>query len=310
VRELLQIGEVAKLIGVSPKTIRYYHEIGLLAEPKRSEGGYRLYTAQHLLRLQRIRRLRSLGLPLERIKEILGEPDHEHEQMLRNALQSLVEELTAQILELEERREMLKKLLAKETIDQAQPLDEKPPTLYVDLVREQLGAYLSNISEESWEWSEKIDAMLGAFHWPEGYRETVRNAVQHIAAQPEQYKQLFALEERFAALANEPENSPEVERLAEDYARCSELGLLQGLFSTNNPLGSRRLENAMIDLAGTMVSAAQRRFFEELSRKLASTKTDDVRSSDGSSGGKANRIQGEPGGGKPRHYISEYSGDG
>jgi DNA-binding transcriptional MerR regulator len=270
-RELLQIGEVAKLIGVSPKTIRYYHEIGLLAEPKRTEGGYRLYTVQVLLRLQRIRRLRSLGLPLERIKEILGEPDHEHEQVLRNALQSLVEELTAQILELEERRELLKKLLAKEIIDQAQPLDEKPPTLYVDLVREQLGTYLSNISEESWEWSEKIDAMLGAFHWPEGYRETIRDAVQHIAAQPEQYKQLFALEERFAALANEPEDSPEAERLAEDYARCSELGLLQGLFSTNNPLGNRPLENAMLDLTTTMVSPAQRRFFEELTRKLGSS---------------------------------------
>jgi DNA-binding transcriptional MerR regulator len=281
VRELLQIGEVAKLIGVSPKTIRYYHEVGLLAEPKRTEGGYRLYTAQDLLRLQRIRRLRSLGLPLERIKEILGEPDHEHEQMLRNALQSLVEELTAQILELEERREMLKKLLAKETIDQAQPLDEKPPSLYLGQVREQLGAYLSNISEEYWMWSEKIDAMLGAFHWPESYREMVKGTVQHIAAQPEQYKQLFALEERFAALANEPEDSPEVERLVEDYARCSELGLLQGLFVENNPLGNRPLENAMIDLAETMVSPAQRRFFEELSRKLGSSgKNNDVRASD------------------------------
>lgn len=269
-RELLQIGEVAKLIGVSPKTIRYYHEIGLLAEPKRTEGGYRLYTAQDLLRLQRIRRLRSLGLPLDRIKEILGEPDHEHEQMLRNALQSLVEELTAQILELEERREMLKKLLAKETIDQAQPLDEKP-SLYIALVREQLGAYLSNISEESWEWSEKIDAMLGAFHWPEGYRETIRDAVQYIATQPEQFKQLFALEERFAALANEPEDSPEVERLAEDYARSGELRQLQATFSTMASLGSRQLGNAMIDLTETMVSPAQRRFFEELSRKLGSS---------------------------------------
>ncbi len=270
-RELLQIGEVAKLIGISSKTIRYYHEVGLLAEPKRTEGGYRLYTAQDLLRLQRIRRLRSLGLPLERIKKILGEPDHEHEQMLRNALQSLVEELTTQILELEERREMLKKLLAKEAIEQAQLLDEKPPTLYLGLVREQLGAYLLNISEESWEWIEKIDAMLGAFHWPESYRERIRDVVQYIAAQPEQYKQVFALEERYAALANEPEDSPEVERLAEDYARCSELGLLQGLFSTNNPLGNRALENAMIDLAETMVSPAQRRFLEELSRKLGSS---------------------------------------
>ena len=173
-RQLLQIGEVAKLIGVSPKTIRYYHEIGPLAEPKRTESGYRLYTAQDLLRLQRIRRLRSLGLPLERIKEILGEPDREHEQVLRNALQSLVGELTAQILELEERREMLEKLLAKDALDQSQPPGEAPPTLlYLDLVKDQLGAYLTNISEESWKWTERIDAMLGAFHWPESYLQVL-----------------------------------------------------------------------------------------------------------------------------------------
>ena len=93
-REQLHIGEVAALVGVSPKTIRYYHEVGLLAEPGRTEAGYRLYTAQDLLRLQRVRRLRALGLPLERIKEILGKPDSEHELALRHALQMLVEELT------------------------------------------------------------------------------------------------------------------------------------------------------------------------------------------------------------------------
>lgn len=270
-RQLLQIGEVAKLIGVSPKTIRYYHEIGLLAEPTRTESGYRLYTAQDPLRLQRIRRLRSLGLPLERIKEILGEPDREHEQVLRNALQSLVEELTAQILELEERREMLEKLLAKDALDQPQPSGESPPTLLnLDLVKEQLGAYLSNISEESWKWTGKVDAMLGAFHWPESYREAIKETMQQIAGQPEQFKQLFALEERFAALANEPEDSPEVEQLAEDYARCSELGLLQAMFPTISHLGSHQLENALLDLAATMLPPAQRRFFEVLSRKLAS----------------------------------------
>ncbi len=280
-RELLQIGEVAKLIGVSPKTIRYYHQIGLLAEPKRTEGGYRLYAAHDLLRLQRIRRLRSLGLPLDRIKEILGESDVEQEVMLRNALQSLVQELTAQIIELEERREMLKKLLAEDSLDQPQLPGEAPSALMLDVVRDQLGAYLANISEESWKWSEKIDALLGTFHWPESYRETVKDVVQHIAEQPEHYKQLFALEERFAALAHEPEDSPEVERLAEDYARSSELSQLQATFSTMASLGSSQLENAMIDLAETMVSPAQRRFLEELSRKLGSSgKTNDVRASD------------------------------
>jgi len=274
-RELLQIGEVAKLIGVSPKTIRYYHQIGLLAEPKRTEGGYRLYAAHDLLRLQRIRRLRSLGLPLDRIKEILGESDVEQEVMLRNALQSLVQELTAQIIELEERREMLKKLLAEDSLDQPQLPGEAPSALMLDVVRDQLGAYLANISEESWKWSEKIDALLGTFHWPESYRETVKDVVQHIAEQPEHYKQLFALEERFAALAHEPEDSPEVERLAEDYARSGEVGQLQSMFSTNNAMGSLQLENTLMDLATTLVSPAQRRFFEEVSRKLNSSQSND-----------------------------------
>jgi DNA-binding transcriptional MerR regulator len=277
VRELLQIGEVAKLIGVSPKTIRYYHEIELLVEPKRTEGGYRLYTAQDLLRLQRIRRLRSLGLPLDRIKEILGESDVEQEVLLRKALQSLVEELTAQIIELEERRELLKKLLAEDRVDQPRLPDEVSSSLLLDLVRDQLGAYFANISEESWKWSEKVDALLGAFHWPESYHETIKNVVQHIAEQPEQYKQLFALEERFAALANEPEDSPEVERLAEDYARSGELGQLQSMFSTNNAMGSLQLENTLMDLATTLVSPAQRRFFEEVSRKLSSSESNDYR---------------------------------
>src|ERR1700694_438975 len=116
-REQLHIGEVAALVGVSPKTIRYYHEVGLLAEPGRTGAGYRLYTAHDLLRLQRIRRLRALGLSLERIKEILGEPDREQEPLLRHALQMLVEESSAQILELEERRNRLQQLLAQDSVE-------------------------------------------------------------------------------------------------------------------------------------------------------------------------------------------------
>jgi len=276
-RELLQIGEIAKLIGISPKTIRYYHEIGLLAEPKRTYGGYRLYTAQDLLRLQRIRRLRSLGLHLDRIKEILGEPDLKQEVMHRNALQSLVKELTIQIIDLEERREMLKNLLAADNLDQSRLPDEPPSALLLDVVREQLGAYLTNISEESWKWSEKIDALLGAFKWPDSYRERIQDVVKHIAEQPDQYKKLFALEERFANLANEPDDSPEVERLAEDYARSGEIGQLQAMFSTNNLMGSSQIESAFMDLTSILVSPAQRRFFEEVTRRLTSSENIDYK---------------------------------
>ena len=270
-RERLHIGEVAALVGVSPKTIRYYHEVGLLGEPERTEAGYRLYTAQDLLRLQRIRRLRALGLPLERIKEILGKPDREHEPVLRHALQMLVEELTAQILELEERRDRLQQLLALDSVEQPQLPGEPPATLYFDLVKQHLSAYLSHISEDSWKWGEKIDAMLGAFQWPASYRERVQAMVQHIAAQPEQYQRLFALEERFVALADAPEDSPEVERLAEAYAQSEEVGLIHAAFDADTPIMSSQLEHAFGDMAAALVSPAQKRFFAEVTRRLTRT---------------------------------------
>ena len=73
-RERLRIGEVARLVGVTTKTVRHYEKVGLLGEPERSGSGYRLYTADDLLRLHRVRRLQSLGLSLDRIKGGLGEP--------------------------------------------------------------------------------------------------------------------------------------------------------------------------------------------------------------------------------------------
>lgn len=50
-RTQLHIGEIAQLLGVTPKAIRHYQKVGLLAEPERTEAGYRLYGAQELLRL-------------------------------------------------------------------------------------------------------------------------------------------------------------------------------------------------------------------------------------------------------------------
>jgi DNA-binding transcriptional MerR regulator len=87
----LHIGEVANLLGITPKTIRHYHKVGLLAEPQRTESGYRLYTAGDLLRLQRIRRLQALGLSLKQIKTLLGEQIAGQERSLREGLQVMIQ---------------------------------------------------------------------------------------------------------------------------------------------------------------------------------------------------------------------------
>ena len=67
----LLIGAVAKRAGVSPPTIRYYEEIGLLAPPLRSSTGYRRYSDTTVDELLFIRKAQALGFSLDEIGDIL-----------------------------------------------------------------------------------------------------------------------------------------------------------------------------------------------------------------------------------------------
>ncbi len=92
--EQLLISDVAELFGVTTKTLRHYEKLGLI-EPERSENGYRVFSAENILRIQRIRNLQALGLSLRRIKAILdrdnGEPRWE------SVLQELLDETEAEL---------------------------------------------------------------------------------------------------------------------------------------------------------------------------------------------------------------------
>jgi DNA-binding transcriptional MerR regulator len=70
---LLRIGEVARLVDTTPRTIRYYEEIGLLPEsPARDRGRHRLYTEAEVERLRELLRLRDLlGVSLDELKELV-----------------------------------------------------------------------------------------------------------------------------------------------------------------------------------------------------------------------------------------------
>jgi Cd(II)/Pb(II)-responsive transcriptional regulator len=67
----LKIGELAKRTDLLVETIRYYEQKGLLPDPPRSDGNYRLYSDTHLERLQFIRHCRSLDMTLEEIRNLL-----------------------------------------------------------------------------------------------------------------------------------------------------------------------------------------------------------------------------------------------
>ncbi|PPG26715.1 MerR family transcriptional regulator [Pseudoclavibacter sp. RFBG4] len=73
--ETMQIGKLADRTGMSIRSLRHYDEIGLLVPSARTEGGFRLYTAEDEERLLLIRRMKPMGYSLEQMRELLDVVD-------------------------------------------------------------------------------------------------------------------------------------------------------------------------------------------------------------------------------------------
>jgi DNA-binding transcriptional MerR regulator len=102
--ESLRIGDVARALGTTPRTIRYYEEIGLLPEaPARPSGRHRLYTQAEVERIREVMRLKSLlGVSLEELKTLLTAED---------ARAEVRAQLRAQGVDPQRRRELLSEAL-------------------------------------------------------------------------------------------------------------------------------------------------------------------------------------------------------
>ncbi|MDA3645436.1 MerR family transcriptional regulator [Saccharopolyspora indica] len=100
------IGQAAAFVGVTVKTVRHYHKLGLVAEPERDGSGYRRYGSAELLRLVRVRTLAGAGVPLAEIGFLL-DADAE---VFAAALADVDRQLTERIEELVARREVLHRL--------------------------------------------------------------------------------------------------------------------------------------------------------------------------------------------------------
>jgi DNA-binding transcriptional MerR regulator len=72
---MFTVKQLSRMAGITPRTLHYYDEIGLLKPSRVGENSYRYYGEEALIRLQQILLYRELDMPLDRIKEIMGRRD-------------------------------------------------------------------------------------------------------------------------------------------------------------------------------------------------------------------------------------------
>ena len=108
----MNIGEAARVSGVSAKMIRYYEETGLIPPAARTAAGYRVYSDQDVHMLRFIRRARDLGFSVEGIRELLGlwRDRARHSADVKRLALAHVSELRQKIRELEDMASTLETL--------------------------------------------------------------------------------------------------------------------------------------------------------------------------------------------------------
>jgi DNA-binding transcriptional MerR regulator len=105
----VQIGELAKSLAITTRTIRYYEEIGLMGKTERLGGGTRTYTKDDILRLKFILKLKTMGISLKEIQELSDIFDI-HEKDFSKITPKLIEILDTHIAKVDEKMANLSSL--------------------------------------------------------------------------------------------------------------------------------------------------------------------------------------------------------
>jgi DNA-binding transcriptional MerR regulator len=200
----MRIGELAALVGVTTRTVRHYHHLGLLPEPARTSGGYRDYRLRDAVLLARVRRLAELGLSLDEIRDVLAD---DQGRELREVLTGLDADLARQQDAIVARRARLAALLAEADLD-------------VDTtVAPDLGDLLHDIHPAGSAFAALDRDMLSLIDTSAdpAAREQLMEMFQPLTA-PEARGRGHALTARMDAIAGADPSDPRVAALAAEFA--------------------------------------------------------------------------------------------
>ncbi|WP_306320877.1 MULTISPECIES: MerR family transcriptional regulator [unclassified Streptomyces] len=208
----MRIGELARIVGVTTRAIRHYHQLGLLPEPERLSNGYREYGLRHAVELARVRRLTELGLGLPEVRDVLAD---DAGRELVEVLAELDADLARQEAALHERRVRLRALLGEAErgrLPADGPLSPELAEFFGELGDEMFDSPMAVKDRE-------VLALIDTAAPPED-RERLMSTLLPALAGPET---LAAAREVYAlldALADAPADDPRVAGAARALAAC------------------------------------------------------------------------------------------
>ncbi|MEX2621715.1 MAG: MerR family transcriptional regulator [Egibacteraceae bacterium] len=136
------VGEVARVAGVTVRTLHHYDEIGLLHPSGRTPAGYRQYADEDLDRLQQILAYRAMGFELDKVAAILDDPDLDpidHLRSQQTVLTDRLEQLQAMVTALEKTMEARKMGISLTPDEQFEVFGDFDSGAYAEEVEERWG---------------------------------------------------------------------------------------------------------------------------------------------------------------------------
>ncbi|MFC8663424.1 MULTISPECIES: MerR family transcriptional regulator [Streptomyces] len=213
----MRIGELAATVGVTTRTVRHYHHLGLLPEPERRSNGYRDYGLRHAVVLARIKRLTELGLGLAEVRDALAD---DAGRDLAEVLAELDDDLARQEAAIRERRLRLRALLDGGGLPAEGPVSPELAAIFGELTRHPEPAMAAKDRE--------MIAFLETVAAPED-RERLLSAMRAAADVPgvlERTHEAYAL---LDALVDVDPADPRVEEAARTLADCLPDEALEGM---------------------------------------------------------------------------------
>lgn len=139
---VMTIGDVARLAGVSVRTLHHYDEVGLLSPSGRSEAGYRLYADGDLERLQQVLFYKELGFGLDEIQDLMNDPGYDSLTALAQQREMLGDQLKrteAMIALIDKTMMSIEGAIPMEKDEMFEVFGDFDPAEYEDEVKERWG---------------------------------------------------------------------------------------------------------------------------------------------------------------------------